>query len=109
MLVYYISNPKNGALEKSRVLFFLLSIGGDVVRIRRHEIGYSQMDVERIVVISHQTYSNFENGKHGISADRFVAICKLFRLKMSDFYDCELKFSKLNHKERLPSDKNVQK
>lgn len=77
----------------------------DVVRNRRHKIGYTQGDVERLTGISHQAYGCFERNVYSLSADRFVAICKLLRLKMSDFENCELRFSRKHNPGRSPKDR----
>lgn len=76
----------------------------DIVRNRRNEIGYTQRDVvNSINCVSMEAYGEFERGNITLSADRFIAICKVLRLNLTDFEDCELHFGKRSSPDTKPS------
>lgn len=53
---------------------------GHRIRLRRRELGYSQREIARLLGFSKNHLSSIENGRTGLSLDKFVELCSILRV-----------------------------
>lgn len=53
---------------------------GHRIRLRRRELGYSQREIAGLLGFSKNHLSSIENGRTGLSLDKFVELCSILRV-----------------------------
>lgn len=53
---------------------------GHRIRLRRRELGYSQREIAGLLGFSKNHLSSIENGRTGLSLDKFVELCNILRV-----------------------------
>ena len=53
---------------------------GHRIRLRGRELGYSQREIAGLLGFSKNHLSSIENGRTGLSLDKFVELCNILRV-----------------------------